>query len=185
MWWRWRPPLASARPPKLNATPARTPGRSDGNATTAATVAASATAPASACVPRPARKASSRAWARASAAAAEKATASPERRRSGGRREVEGTQQACRPAARAPRGPPGVPGGSRGPVLQYGRPYSADDEEAHLHAAERDGVTVAQHGLRHTLAVDPYAIEAPVIPQHDLGAAARDHGVPARDRAVL
>src|SRR3954452_20015375 len=185
MWWRWRPPLASARPPKLNAIAARTPGRRDGKAATAATVAARATAPARAWVPRPARNASSKAWARARAAATEKTTASRERRRRRGRDEVEGTPAACRPPSRRPMVPPRVRGGSARPAPRCGRPYSVDREEAHLHVAERDRVAVAQSGLPLPLAVDAHAVEAAVVPQHHLAAAAGDHGVPARDRAVL
>src|SRR5205085_12172595 len=66
-----------------------------------------------------------------------------------------------------------------------GRPYSVDGDEAHLHVAERDRVAVAQHGLGHALAVDAHAVEAAVVPQRHVGAAAGDHGVPAPDRPVL
>ena len=52
-------------------------------------------------------------------------------------------------------------------------PALADDEEAHLHVAERDRVAVAQRRLADALAVDVHAVEAAVVEQDDLAARGR------------
>src|SRR3954452_15262658 len=162
-WCPWRPPLTIASAPNVKASAARTPGRREAKRTIARTLAASAIPAASACwvsgTPGPgSRKASSKAWASARAVAPLNTSASVETRE----RRLGSMHPGC--------GRAGVP--ELGPVRRskwpqrrraVGLPALADDEEAHLHVAERDGVAVSQGRLADALAVDVHAVHAAVV----------------------
>src|SRR4051794_8297841 len=184
-WCPWRPPLTIASAPNVKASAARTPGRREAKRTIASTLAASAIPAASACwvsgTPGPgSRKASSKAWASASALAPPNTSASVETR--------ERSLGSMHPGCRCATGPEMGPAGSsrwtqRRRAVRL--PALADDEEAHLHVAERDRVAVAQGRLADALAVDVHAVHAAVVEQDDLALAAGDHGMAPGDGAVL